>query len=122
MQLLLFTDGGGEGPKAAFWFERFSISPRQSSNTLAKQESGSVENVWKSGCLPTFKFFFALVSIHAALFSFASSCASVGSICRLKEKSQHRGIETPPSDKLTIVVGPIWIQRSHKGLAGPHKS
>lgn len=31
-------------------------------------------------------FFFALVSIHAALFSFANSCASVGSICRLEIK------------------------------------
>lgn len=47
MQLLLFVEGGG-AMKAAFCVESFSISPRQSSNTLAGPESGPTRKIGKS--------------------------------------------------------------------------
>lgn len=119
---LLAGDEGG-GLKAECWVEYLSISPRQSSNTWPKPKSASVGNVPRSTCLPTPRFFFELVSIHAALFTFANCWPSVGSTCLLKERkkdqqSQYRFHET----ELTIVASPTWSQRSHKVLVEPHKN
>ena len=68
--------------------------------------------------LPTLMFSFALVSTHAALLSFANSCASVGPLV------MQPIITAPhPLGKVhTTAVGPTWNRQSHRGSVVPHRN